>query len=78
MADFFAVLLLSVAMFIGCMVAGWIPLAFTLSTVSKLLYGMLHKRSIAGIILHLFWIASSRAVGLCCSMSDCYYQKLSN
>ena len=40
MADFFAVLLLSVAMFIGCMVAGWIPLAFTLSTVSKLQYIM--------------------------------------
>ena len=78
MADFFAVLLLSVAMFVGCMVAGWIPLAFTLSTVSKLQYGMLHKRSITGIILHLFWIASSKAVRLCCSMSDCYYQKLSN
>jgi len=34
MAEFLAVFLLSIAMFIGCMVAGWIPLAFTLSSVS--------------------------------------------
>jgi len=33
MAEFVAICLLSLAMFVGCILAGWIPLAFTLSQV---------------------------------------------
>ena len=63
MSDFIGICGLSVAMFVGCLLFGWIPMAFNLSQVSLCLK---HTKI---IILHSLW----QFLALLSSLNECIY-----